>query len=110
MVQCTCVFGSKFFSELLVYIEYIEPYTSVSLLPSSRPSSLSYTPPSVAIDALKQFLKVTGSDQMLERLETNSVWPLMEKEDTCPHAMLHLARYAYIHVRLCMDVTNTVAL
>ena len=48
---------------------------------------------SVAIDALKEFLKVTDSDEILERLESNGVWPLMETEDTCPHAMLHLARY-----------------
>jgi hypothetical protein len=47
---------------------------------------------SVATDALKQFLKASGSDKMLEQLETNNVWALMEKEDTCPHAMLHLAR------------------
>jgi hypothetical protein len=47
----------------------------------------------VATDALKQFLKASGSDKMLEQLETNNVWALMEKEDTCPHAMLHLARY-----------------
>ena len=41
---------------------------------------------------MKQFLQVTGSNDMLERMESNNVWPLMEKEDTCPHAMLHLAR------------------
>ena len=54
---------------------------------------------SVAIDALKQFLKATGSEDILDRLESNSVWPLMEKEDTCPHSMLHLARY-----RLCVPI------
>ena len=55
--------------------------------------SFSFSILSVAIDALKQFLKVSGSENILERLESNGVWPLMEKEDTCPHAMLHLARY-----------------
>ncbi|CAI8027043.1 Maestro heat-like repeat-containing protein family member 1 [Geodia barretti] len=47
---------------------------------------------SVATDSLKQFLKATGSEVILDRLESNGVWPLMEKEDTCPHSMLHLAR------------------
>ncbi|CAI8027044.1 Maestro heat-like repeat-containing protein family member 1 [Geodia barretti] len=46
----------------------------------------------VATDSLKQFLKATGSEVILDRLESNGVWPLMEKEDTCPHSMLHLAR------------------
>ena len=52
----------------------------------------SYFSVSVSIDAMKQFLKVTGSEDILERLDSNGVWPLMEKEDTCPHAMLHFAR------------------
>ena len=47
---------------------------------------------SVAIDAMKQFFQATDSEHILECLESNNVWPLMEKEDTCPHAMLHLAR------------------
>lgn len=47
---------------------------------------------SVAVEALKQFLLCTESTVMLERLDQQSVWPLLEKEDTCAHGMLFLAR------------------
>ena len=47
---------------------------------------------------MKQFFLATGSEEILERLESNEVWPLMEKEETCPHAMLHLARYIHLIV------------
>jgi hypothetical protein len=73
---------SQIFSSLVLRIG-----VSVIIESSKKPLCVS-----VAIDALRQFLKVTGSGDILERLESNSVWPLMEKEDTCPHAMLHLAR------------------
>ena len=47
---------------------------------------------SVAISALQQFLKCSESDEMEERLEQYNAWVLMEKEDTCPHGLLHIAR------------------
>jgi hypothetical protein len=63
---------------------------------------------SVAIDSLKQFLKATGSEDILDRLESNGVWPLMEKEDTCPHSMLHLARYKLpVPILLCIICFHT---
>ena len=49
-------------------------------------------PYSVAIEALRQFLTCTESSMMLERLEEQSAWPLLEKEETCAHGMLFLAR------------------
>ena len=58
---------------------------------------------------MKQFLKASGSDQMLEKLEMNNVWPLMEKDDTCPHAMLHFARcmhHFHIHVQVSLALLN----
>lgn len=47
---------------------------------------------SVAIDALQQFLTCTESCVMLERLEQQNGWTLLEKEDVCAHGMLILAR------------------
>ena len=47
---------------------------------------------SVAIDALKNFLFHTNSGAMVDFLEQQNAWTLMEKEDTCPHGCLHVAR------------------
>ena len=55
---------------------------------------LSFTS-SVAVDALRKFLVCSGSELMVERLEQQSVWNLLEKEDTCPHGMLSIARYIH---------------
>lgn len=89
---------------------YLLPY--IVLLPFSPPPPslcafhLPPPPPflhlSVAIDSMKQFLQATGNEHMLETLDTNNVWTLMEKEDTCPHAMLYLARcLVYIVPHMC---------
>ena len=48
---------------------------------------------SVAIDALKNFLIHTNSSAMVDFLEQQNAWTLMEKEDTCPHGCLHVARW-----------------
>lgn len=47
---------------------------------------------SVAVEALTNFLKHTDSEVMLTYLEQNNAWTLLEKEDTSPHGILHLAR------------------
>lgn len=47
---------------------------------------------SVAIDAMKNFLFHTNSGAMVDFLEQQNAWTLMEKEDTCPHGCLHVAR------------------
>ena len=46
----------------------------------------------MAIEALREFLTCTESSLMLERLEQQDAWPLLEKEETCAHGMLFLAR------------------
>ena len=55
---------------------------------------LTCTPPPfrVAVEALQRFLESSESSVMLERLEQQSAWHLLEKEDTCPHGLLYLAR------------------
>ena len=47
---------------------------------------------SVATEALKHFLEITESTVMLQLMEKQNTWPLFDKEDTSPHAMLHVAR------------------
>lgn len=47
---------------------------------------------SIAIAALKKFLEHTESEVMLKYMDQQNGWPLLEKEDTCPHGCLHLAR------------------
>lgn len=47
---------------------------------------------SIAINALKKLLEHTESETMIKYMEQNNGWPLLEKEDTCPHGCLHLAR------------------
>lgn len=47
---------------------------------------------SIAINALKKLLDHTESETMIKYMEQNNGWPLLEKEDTCPHGCLHLAR------------------
>ena len=49
-------------------------------------------PYSVAIEALQKFLACTESSVMIERLEQQNSWTLLEKEETCAHGMLILAR------------------
>ncbi len=52
-----------------------------------------YPPPHrVAVDSLRIFLECTESQLMLERLESQNVWPLFEGDETYPHGMLHMAR------------------
>ncbi len=51
-----------------------------------------YTPYSVATEALQKFLACTESLVMIERLEQQNCWTLLEKEETCAHGMLILAR------------------
>lgn len=41
---------------------------------------------------MQQFLKSAESPEMLRTLEEQNVWSLFEKEDTCPHGILHIAR------------------
>ena len=88
-MYCTCIFPNTVAS---IYC-FVEPNFALFSIDDNFPLS-SISSFSVAIDSMKQFLKASGSDQMLEKLEMNSVWPLMEKDDTCPHAMLHFARCA----------------
>ncbi len=47
---------------------------------------------SVAVDAMQRFLKNSECPVMLQVLEDQNVWPLFDKEDTCPHGVLHIAR------------------
>ena len=47
---------------------------------------------SLALDALKQFLTLTKSEILLKTLDLYSAWSLLEKEDTFPHGILHVAR------------------
>ena len=49
-------------------------------------------PYSVAIEALQKFLACTESLVMVEHLEQQNCWTLLEKEETCAHGMLILAR------------------
>lgn len=58
------------------------------------PDSKTKTPAcnTVAVEALQRFLESSESSVMLERLEQQSAWHLLEKEDTCPHGLLYLAR------------------
>ena len=49
-------------------------------------------PYSVAIEALQKFLACTESLVMVERLEQQNCWTLLEKEESCAHGMLILAR------------------
>lgn len=41
---------------------------------------------------MQQFLKSTDSPMMVQLLEEQNAWSLFEKEDTCPHGVLHIAR------------------
>lgn len=41
---------------------------------------------------MQQFLKSAECPMMLQVLEDQNVWALFDKEDTCPHGVLHLAR------------------
>ena len=54
--------------------------------------SSGYLSLSVAVEALRQFLACSESTIMLDRLEQDNVWALLEKEDTCPVGMLYTAR------------------
>ena len=54
--------------------------------------SPSLPPSSVAVEALQKFLTCTESSLMLERLEQQDCWSLLEKEESCAHGMLILAR------------------
>ena len=47
---------------------------------------------SLAVEAFKQFLTLTKSDILLKTLDLYSAWSLLEKEDTFPHGILHVAR------------------
>lgn len=47
---------------------------------------------SVAVDAMQQFLKSSESTVMVQMLEDQNAWSLFDKEDTCPHGVLHIAR------------------
>ena len=47
---------------------------------------------SVALEAMQEFLKHTQSEVMSTFLDNNNAWTMLEKEDTCAHGMLHLAR------------------
>ncbi len=51
-----------------------------------------HSPHRVAVDSLRIFLECTESQLMLERLESQNVWPLFEGDETYPHGMLHTAR------------------
>ena len=46
----------------------------------------------MAVDAMQQFLKSSECPVMLQLLEDQNAWPLFNKEDTCPHGILHVAR------------------
>ena len=43
-----------------------------------------------------QFLKCSESGEMEQRLEQYNAWVMLEKEDTCPHGLLHIARWVYV--------------
>lgn len=62
---------------------------------------------SVAVDAMQQFLKSAECPMMLQVLEDQNVWALFDKEDTCPHGVLHLARAlaaeCFASVQSCVD-------
>lgn len=76
---------SKIFSALLLRLG-----VSSTIDADSKSSSPSCT--SVAVDAMQQFLKSAECPMMLQVLEDQNVWALFDKEDTCPHGVLHLAR------------------
>lgn len=46
----------------------------------------------MAREALEEFFKCTECPMMLKLLDEQNVWSLFEKEDTCPHGLLHIAR------------------
>ena len=56
---------------------------------------------------MQQFLKSTESPMMLQLLEEQNAWSLLEREDTCPHGILHIARALaaehFGHVQHCVD-------
>ena len=43
---------------------------------------------------MREFLRHTDSEIMLDYLDKNDAWALLDKEDTCPHGCLHFARYS----------------
>ena len=65
----------------------------------------------MAIGAFRKFLTCTESELMMERLEKQSVWNLLEKEDTCPHGLLYvaqaLAEEHCDHVHSVVDVLSS---
>lgn len=65
---------------------------------------------SVAVDAMQHFLKSSESPMMLQLLEDQNVWALFDKEDTCPHGVLHVARaLAAEHFDLVQSCVNNLS-
>ena len=61
---------------------------------------------SVAAEAMQEFLRHTDSQTMLDYLEKNDAWTLLEKEDTCPHGCLHFARYSIVQRLECNSFSS----
>ncbi|KAL5467301.1 hypothetical protein EMCRGX_G031509 [Ephydatia muelleri] len=75
---------SKFLATLLLRIG------ASTNIESSNPKTKTCI--ALAVEAFKQFLTLTKSDILLKTLDLYSAWSLLEKEDTFPHGILHVAR------------------